>query len=240
MIIKATHIKIKLINKYKMKKLFLFICCVTGSYIYAQNVQQMPPQKETHLRLNVYTTYAFDDDVDSYYSTTSYFEGTVKGGFEYGGGLEYMVNPAYGFEFTYLRLDSKAPMTYYNNGVVNANLDIASNYMMLGGNRYLVRNPKIEPYAGLQLGMGVFNIDNPETDKSGTATKFVWGVKAGVNIWASEKIGIKLQGGLLSVVQSVGGSVYFGTGGAGAGVASYSTIYQFTLGGGLTFNLGGK
>jgi len=33
--------------------------------------------------------------------------------------------------------------------------------------------------------------------------------------------------------------LYFGTGGAGAGVSSYSSMLQFGLGGGLCFALGG-
>jgi len=42
----------------------------------------------------------------------------------------------------------------------------------------------------------------------------------------------------LSAVQSFGGGLYFGTGGAGAGVTGYSTMYQWVLGGGLTYKLG--
>jgi len=42
---------------------------------------------------------------------------------------------------------------------------------------------------------------------------------------------------LLSAVQSLGGSFYFGTGGSGAGVSAYSTMYQWGLGGGLTLKL---
>ncbi len=34
------------------------------------------------------------------------------------------------------------------------------------------------------------------------------------------------------------GGFYFGTGGVGAGVSSYSTMYQFGVGGGLVFKLG--
>jgi hypothetical protein len=87
------------------------------------------------------------------------------------------------------------------------------------------------------LGMAIFNIEDPDNGKSASATKFAWGIKAGVNVWASEKVGIKLQASLLSAVQAVGGSVYFGTGGAGAGVSGFSSFYQFVLGGGLTFKL---
>jgi hypothetical protein len=57
-------------------------------------------------------------------------------------------------------------------------------------------------------------------------------------VWAGEKFGIKLQAQLTSVSQGAGGGLYFGTGGAGVGLSTYSSIYQFGLGGGLTFKLG--
>jgi len=243
-----------------MKNLLIVTFFLFGSTVFAQNmnyaprkaqkpatqnVQQIAPQKAQKpapqgpsLRLNGYATYAFDDNyVDSYYSNTSYFTGSIKGGFEYGGGLELMLQKAYGLEFTYLRLDSKAPMEYYNGGVEYTNFDLASNYIMVGGNRYLQMNPKVEPYGGMMLGMAVYNVSNPDNGNSSGSTKFAWGAKLGVNVWASEKVGIKLQTSLLSAVQAVGGSVYFGTGGAGAGVSGFSTYYQFVLGGGLVFNL---
>jgi hypothetical protein len=230
-----------------MKKFLTLFLLAAGSFAMAQVVQQTQPPapKFPHqvpgvLRLHAYTTYAFDDKVDSYYSATEYFEGTLEGGFEYGGGLEYILRPAYGIELSYLRLDSKAPITYYNNGVKSTEFDVASNYIMLGGNRYLLVSPKLEPYFGVQFGMGVFSVDNPDNGNSGNATKFAWGIKAGANIWLSDKIGLKLQGGLLSAVQSVGGGLYFGTGGAGAGVSGYSTFYQWTLGGGLIFDINGN
>ena len=70
-------------------------------------------------------------------------------------------------------------------------------------------------------------------------TKFAWGIRGGVNVWATEKVGIKLQAHLLSAVQSMGGGLTIGTGGVGVGATSYSSMYQFTLGGGLAFKLGG-
>lgn len=233
-----------------MKKLLIIILFLSGSCVFAQYVQQNPPKQAApqnvqkpapqgpSLRLNAYATYAFDDNgVDSYYSTTSYFTGAIKGGFEYGGGLEVMLHEAYGLEFTYLRLDSKAPMEYYLNGIEHTNFDLATNYIMVGGVRYMQNNPKVEPYGGMMLGMAIFNIDNPDNGNSGNSTKFAWGIKAGVNVWTSEKVGIKLQASLLSAVQAVGGSVYFGTGGAGVGASGFSTFYQFVLGGGLVFNM---
>jgi hypothetical protein len=232
-----------------MKKLFTLLFFLSGTYVFAQyypqqastNPQPQPvPQRSNGpaVRLHGYTTYAFDDNsVDSYYSDTEYFEGAVNGGFQWGAGLEVMPAPTMGVEFTYLRLDSKAPLNYYNNGLQYTEFDVAHNYLFLSFNKYMPVNPKIEPFAGMQLGMGIYNVVNPDNDNTGSATKFAWGIRAGANIWASEKVGIKLQAGLLSAVQAFGGSVYFGTGGAGAGVSGFSTYWQFSLGGGLVFRL---
>jgi hypothetical protein len=49
---------------------------------------------------------------------------------------------------------------------------------------------------------------------------------------------LKLQMQLVSVSQGFGGGAYFGTGGAGVGLQSYSSVYQFGMGGGLAFKLG--
>jgi hypothetical protein len=234
-----------------MKKLLVIALIVTNSYAFSQVVVQTAPGQTTqnvavvkqkpaftpHLRVNGYTFYAFDDNVDSYYSNTDYYNGTVKGGFQWGGGLEYMMIPGQSVELSYLRLDTDAPMEYYDNRIKNTTFDVATNYIMIGSNRYFGMNPRVEPYGGLQIGMGIFNVENPDNGNSGNSTKFAWGAKIGANIWASEKVGIKIQTGLNSAVQGAGGGLYFGTGGVGAGVSTYSTFYQFYVGGGLTFNM---
>ena len=238
-----------------MKKLLVVLLIVTSSYAFSQVVVETAPQQNApkkvvviqkpaftpHLRLNVYTMYAFDDKVDSRYSATEYFNGTIKGGFQWGGGLEYMMIPAQGVELSYLRLDSHAPMYYYDK---NANkekftdFDVATNYVLIGSNRYFGMNPRVQPYGGIQAGMAIINVSNPENGKSDNSTKFAWGAKLGVNVGATDKIGIKIQTGLVSAVQGAGGGFYFGTGGGGVGINTYSTFYQFYIGGGLTFDLG--
>jgi len=241
-----------------MKKLLVIAFILRSSYAFSQVVVETQPQPQQqqqaaptkvvvvrkaftpHLRVNGYTFYAFDDRVDSYYSNTEYFNGKIKGGFQWGGGLEYMMIPGQSIELTYLRLDTEAPMEYYDNRVKNTTFDVATNYIMIGSNRYFGMNPKIEPYGGLQLGMAIFNVDDQAANStlSGSATKFAWGAKLGLNFWASESLGIKIQTGLNSAVQGAGGGLYFGTGGVGAGVSTYSTFYQFYVGGGLTFKMG--
>jgi len=207
------------------KKLTAFIIsCMSFSFLAAQQ----------EFRLNGFAGYVFDDHVESYYSTTSYYDGTIKGGFRWGGGLEYMMNPHYGLNLMYLTQSTTAPMTYYDNGIKNRDFDLTAHWIMLGGARYM-RKDKFEPYGGFELGMVISEIENSLSGASASNTNFAWGMKIGSNIWLNEKIGIKLQADLRSAVQAAGGGLYFGTGGAGVGVSSYSTIYQFGLGGGLTF-----
>ena len=98
---------------------------------------------------------------------------------------------------------------------------------------------KVEGFGGFMAGAVIINVENPDNGNDNSATKFGWGFRLGANIWASEKVAIKLQGQLMSAVQSAGGGLYFGTGGAGAGVSTYSSMYQFGLGGGLVISLGG-
>ena len=198
------------------------------------------------LRLNAYASYVFDDQVDSYYSNTSYYDGTVKANVQWGIGLEYMIRPAQGIELAWLHENTNAPTTYYDdNGigdpVKSKEFDVSVDYILLGSTRYFpVKNPKIEPYFGGQLGVGIANVSNPTNGDGSSNTKFAWGLKLGTNIWASQKVGIKLQAALHSMAQGAGGGLYFGTGGVGAGLSTYSSIYQFSLGGGLVFKFGTK
>ena len=191
-------------------------------------------------RLNGHAFYVFDDAVDSYYSTTSYFNTTIKGGLVWGGGLEYMIQGVNGVELLYLRQDTKAPTSYYKNNLDRkGDFDVAINWIMLSFNRYQkFENEKVEGFGGFGLGVGIFDVTDPD-GVSANATKFGWSLRLGVNIFASEKFAIKLQTGLLSAAQSVGGTLYFGTGGAGAGAGTYSSMLQFALGGGIVIPFGG-
>jgi hypothetical protein len=215
-----------------MKKIFfvLFASCL-ASLTYSQNI-----------RLNAYGSYVFDDKIDNYYSSSRYMQGKIKGGFMWGGGLEFRAHDYYGIELLYQRLDTHAPMDYWDyneNKAEHTNFDLSVNYIMVGGARSVHHaGSKAEPYGGFMLGMAILDATNPDKNQSYSATKFAWGLRGGTNIWASERVGIKLQAQLLSIPQGAGGTLYFGTGGAGAGVSTYSTMLQFVLGGGLTFKLG--
>src|SRR3954447_12456081 len=128
-----------------------------------------------NVRLNVYGNYVFDDKIDSYYSNTNYYNGKIKGGFMWGGGVEYRVHEYYGVELMYLRLDSKANMEYYDLGQNNAkqkNIDLGINYILVGRTRSATAHgSKTEAYGGFLLGMAIIDTKDQEKDVSGSATK---------------------------------------------------------------------
>ncbi|ESU25814.1 hypothetical protein FLJC2902T_30040 [Flavobacterium limnosediminis JC2902] len=224
-----------------MKKLPILITCLLLLSTFFVQAQTSGQGSSRSIRLNLYGSYAFEDSFDSYYDYGYYYNGKIEAGFLYGIGVEFEAAPMTFLELSWQMMDTSVPAQYYNGGIFdeNANFDLGLDYIMLGGNRSF-RKPgsKVEGFFGLSAGVGIIKLENPSNGNSDSTTKFAWGMKGGATIWATEKVGVKLQAQLLSVAQSVGGGVYIGTGGPGAGVSSYSSIYQFTLGGGLVFNVG--
>jgi len=192
------------------------------------------------IRLNGYSAYVFDNSFDTYYTSNEYMRGKIKGGFQWGAGLEVLPNENYGVELVYYRQDTTVPITYeYGAGLGDRELDLGINYVMAGGVRYMnSEGGKFQPYGGLLLGAVIFSNKTPQGNEESSYVKFGWGARLGTNIWLIEKVGFKLQAQLLSAVQGFGGGLSFGTGGAGAGVSSYSTLMQFGIGGGLCMKIG--
>jgi hypothetical protein len=194
-----------------------------------------------HIRLNGYSSYVFDDGFNVYNDGNSYYSGKLKGGVQWGGGLEYLADPSYGVELLYFNKQSDAPSSFKFGSLTQEKSEtfkVTQHYILLGGNRYMhSASQKVEGYGGFLLGMVITDVDVPSTGNSGSSSNFAWGFRLGTNLWASSKIGIKLQAQILSATRASGGDLYYGYWGPVA-VPDYSTLWQFGLGGGLTFRLG--
>ncbi|MEB2775174.1 porin family protein [Algoriphagus sp. D3-2-R+10] len=193
-------------------------------------------------RINTYAGYVFKDKVDSYYSSSSFFNGQIQDGLRWGAGIEYHIPDRGAIEIQYLRQDTNAPTVFQDAGIMggqmqNINFDMAINWLMLNGTKHFVVNEILEPFGGVGLGMGIFNISNPDTGREDSGTKFAWNIRGGSNFWVADNVALRIQASLFSATQAVGGGLYFGTGGIGTGLSSYSTMYQFGFDGGLVFRL---
>ncbi|WP_326492718.1 outer membrane protein [Algoriphagus sp. PAP.12] len=167
---------------------------------------------------------------------------TIQDGLRWGLGVEYHIPDRGAIELQYLRQDTSAPTVYQDGGYLNGQLqqttfDMGINWIMLNGTRYFPINETVEPFAGAGVGMGIFSVDNPDNGNSNSATKLSWQIRGGSNFWLADNIVFRVQASLISATQAIGGGLYFGTGGVGGGLSSYSSLYQFGLEGGLVFRI---
>lgn len=191
------------------------------------------------LRLNAYAAYTFDDGFDVYGDATNYYYGTLKGGSQLGLGLQYAFNPYSAAEILWVHRTTTAPATF-KFGVGNERketFEVKHDYIMLSGDGLYSKSAKFEGNAGFMAGVLISSVDAPTVNKSGDRTNFAWGGRLGGTLWASPKLGIKLQAMLLSSSTATGGDTYWGYWGP-VYLTTYSTLWQFSLGGGLSLKLG--
>lgn len=182
------------------------------------------------LRINLNGGYVFRDRFPIY-TTQGAVEAAIVEAPVFGGGLEYLVNPDYGMELYYLGMPTEGRL---RSGSFRYAEQVMVNYIMAGGLRYAPFSEKVKGFGGVSLGMALFE---GETVSRAYAA---WGLRGGVLINATDRIGLRIGAQLHSPIEAVGGGLYIGTGGTGGGVQTYSTIYQFGFTGGLAIAFGGK
>src|SRR4030095_3535108 len=190
-------------------------------------------------RINVYSAYVFDDGFEVVNDANTFYTGTVKGGYQCGAGLEYLFNPRGSAEILYLHKGTTVPATFKfgsNTQTRTETFDLKHDFIMLSGDGHFAKG-KAEGYAGLMGGILISNLEAPSLGQSSRNTNFAWGGRLGTNVWISSKLGIKLQAMILSASRATGGNYYWSWYGP-IYLSTYSTLWQFSLGGGLTFKLG--
>jgi hypothetical protein len=213
-----------------MKKIFLLL-------VSAATMTTMMGQ---HARLNFYAAYTFDDGFDVVNDANTYYNGTVKAGVQFGGGLEYMFSHQSSAELLYLHRSTTVPANFkFGTGTQTRKetFDLKHDFIMLSGDGHFGSGGKAEGYAGVMAGVLLSHLEAPSLGKSSSNTNFAWGGRVGTNVWFSPKMGLKLQAMILSASRATGGDYYWSWYGP-IYLTTYSTLWQFSLGGGLTFKLG--
>lgn len=178
--------------------------------------------------LLTFTGYTFQDKIN--YSGGY---GQIDDAFQWGGGLEFSLpGESKAFNLIYQQLDTKASIR--SNNFATESGKVGFHYIMGGVTHFqpLGASP-VHGFAAVDLGACIISPkDRPDLNN---ATKFAWGLRLGLG--GGENVKFRVYGQLYSPVQSAGAGLYFGTGGGGAGVSTYSTIYQFGVGASLAFVL---
>ena len=188
------------------------------------------PLSAQEVRLNFFSGYTYQDkfQIGGTYLGNNFSQGRIGDGQHIGGSIEFDVRENQAVELLYQQQQTQG---FLGTGFGELGpYDVTLHYIMLGGLGRLPFTDAVSGYGGLNIGAGWVT-------GSTSTTKFAWGGKLGLQFNISDVVGIKAGAQLLSPVQSFGGGFYFGTGGASAGVSTYSTVYQFGWTGGLCLTL---
>ncbi len=207
-------------RKIRIKVLAVFVLILSGSALYAQ---------QGAITLLTFGGYTFEDRLDFY---NGY--GKIGDGFQWGAGLEIGLGPYNALEMFYQQHPTTGYLVEYI-GDYEESGDVNMNYYMVGGTRYLPINDILSGFGSMDVGLAV--ISPQQSSEIGNTTKFAWGLRAGLRLMPAERISMRIHAQLMSPVQGAGGGFYFGTGGSGVGVSTYSTIYQFSLGGSINIRI---
>lgn len=176
------------------------------------------------IKLTAFGGYTIQDKVYGYYG-----DGIIGDGGHFGAALAYeksshlAVDLLYSYQSTTFKVTD---YTGFNPKVTTASGSVS--YLMLGAKHSPDFNAKVAPYGGLMIGAAIFN-----STVTAENWKFAVGARLGAVYHINEKFGLMIQTQLMMPVQGL--SVYFGTGGAGAGTTTTATQLGFT--GGLEIKL---
>ncbi len=185
--------------------------------------------QQASVTLLTFEGFTFADKFETYYGY-----GKIQDAFQWGAGLEFGIQPDAAMELIYLRSDVDVYYdSYYNQRVEG---QVGLNYIMLGATGYRPFNDVVSGFGTADMGVS-FTSNAEEALNSDNVTKFAIGGRMGVRIAPSDKLSIRIHAQLLSPVQWIGGGVYIGSGGSGAGVSTGSTIWQFQFGGSVNYRI---
>ncbi|MEN8227814.1 MAG: hypothetical protein ABFS38_06630 [Bacteroidota bacterium] len=154
----------------------------------------------------------------------------------YGGKIAFGVSSTTFAELSYMRADTEG--TFYPFfGFPSDPIRFSSNYFQVGGLQE-VEFGRVSPFA--TVGMGV-TWWSPKTSQLNSKVQFSATVGAGLKLWLTEMIGIRLQGSMLMpmVYNGFGFGCGIGTGGANCGSNIYTRVtpFQGEFSGGLIIRL---
>jgi len=162
-------------------------------------------------------------------SGSLYFNGNAQ----YGGIASLGISRVVDISFIYNRIDTKVSPDIV--GYTLGETGVSENYYLLGVTKNFRINDILSPFASMNIG-GVYM--DPKSSAYYSYWFFAVGFDAGVKVYFSKVVGLRLQAQLMMPVQSGGFTFYFSPGGSGSSVYLNSTLVDFGFTGGLIFRIG--
>ncbi|UCF20673.1 MAG: hypothetical protein JSU87_04485 [Gemmatimonadota bacterium] len=152
----------------------------------------------------------------------------------YGGILDIAVRPGAQAEFMYSRQETQLLFDDFLEGR-RVLTDMTVEFIHGGGLVEIDRGHRAKPFVSATLGATHFNPEQSVIDgvRVDDEWRFSFTLGAGVKIFPSQRLGIRLQGHFMSTFLDTGGSIFCGGGGCSFGLFGYG-IYQGSVSGGVT------
>lgn len=161
----------------------------------------------------------------------------INDAMNYGGKIAFGISSTTFAEVSYMRSETEGRFYPYYTGSPGDLVPFSSNYIQLGGLQE-VDMGRIAPFATLAVGLTVWS---PQSGAYSSYTQFSGTFGAGLKLWLTDFLGIRLQGSMLlpMVWNGVGFGCGIGTGGAscGGGVYTRITPFQGEFSGGLIIKI---
>jgi hypothetical protein len=143
----------------------------------------------------------------------------------YGGKFAVGLSSLTSVELSYMRTDTKGRYYPYYSGIVGDDVEFSMNYIQIGGVQ-AVDLGRIHPFGTVTAGITVWS---PKTSGYTSYTQFSITAGAGLKIWLSDMIGLRLQGTMMMpmVYNGAGFGCGIGTGGAGCSGGLYTRVTPF-------------
>lgn len=154
----------------------------------------------------------------------------------YGGKLAVGLSTTTFAEISYMRTDTEGTFYPFLGSPSDA-VPFSGNYLQVGGLQQADFG-RVSPYGTIGLGLTWWS---PKTSQLNSKVQFSATVGAGLKLWLSDMIGIRLQGSMLLpiVYNGFGFGCGIGTGGSGCGGSVYTRItpFQGEFSGGLIIKI---
>ncbi len=208
-----------------MKKLVILILVISSTQAYSQIIQY----------LDIIPTVGYH-----FGGRARFYEGDFKidNALSYGLTLSAPIEWGIKGELSWSRSDSKGRFIPYRSGYEPDELEMATNYFMIGAQKEFSEG-KLKPFGGFTLGLGWFD---SKDSRFYDEFRFSISFGAGIEYMFNDRIGIRAQGRFLIPISFGGAGMYcgIGTGGSSCGVSTggWGTILQGDITGGLVVRLG--
>lgn len=197
---------------------FLAMVCLTG---YSQSAEITP-----------FAGYQFG-------GTMNFYEGQLKGegGLNYGVVIDIPLRDIMFAELYWSQMQESYRWDSYTYGIDVLNYDINTNYFQVGAGKqdFLGSSDKVMGFGSMTMGAVWFD---PKDETVQDTWRFSMTLGGGLKVFFSERVGIRLQGRMLLPMYWGGSSFYYGMGGGGVTVSSYSCLIQGDFTGGLIIKVG--